>query len=146
MNNVAVIATPLRQVADQLAQTVVTKKSRSRGLTPRTDIDSRLIAILLRGEFALNGFRNRDILALLRPRVRATASTAIPNANEAVLSQQRRQSSQVTRLLRLFRANGLSQKIPRTHRYQRTANGRRLLPTFPAARAASTQALRQIAA
>jgi hypothetical protein len=132
--------TPLGQVADKLAQPVITKSSRSRGLTPLTGIDSQLIAILLRGEFALNGFRNRDIRDLLFP----APTTA--DDDEAMSTQQRSQSSQVTRLLRLFRAHGLIQKIPHTHRYQLTANGRRILPTFPAARAASTQALNQIAA
>jgi hypothetical protein len=140
--------TPLGQVADQLAKPVVKKNSRARGLTPLTGIDSQVIAILLRGEFALNGFRNRDLRDLLFP-TPATAisnSPATPSTDEDALSERRRQSGQVTRLLRLFRAHGLIQKIPRTHRYQLTVNGRRLLPTFPAARAASTQALSQIAA
>ena len=140
--------TPLGQVADKLAKPVITKTSRARGLTPLTGIDSQLIAILLRGEFALNGFRNRDIRDLLFPTPNAATNkiTATPDADEAAVTERRRQSGQVTRLLRLFRAHHLIQKIPRTHRYQLTVNGRRLLPTFPAARAASTQALSQIAA
>jgi hypothetical protein len=140
--------TPLGTVADKLAKPVVTKKSRARGLNPLTGIDAQLITILLRGEFALNGFRNRDLRDLLFPTPNATANdrTATPDADEAASAERRRQSGQVTRLLRLFRAHGLIQKIPRTHRYQLTANGRRILPTFPAARAASTQALHQIAA
>jgi hypothetical protein len=141
--------TPLGKVADKLAKPVITKKSRSRGLTPLTGIDSQLIAILLRGEFTLNGFRNRDIRDLLFPTTNAKTSdrtTATADSDEATSSERRRQSGQVTRLLRLFRAHGLIQKISRTHRYQLTANGRRILPTFPAARAASTQALNQIAA
>ena len=140
--------TPLGQVADQLAKPVITKKSRARGLTPLTGIDSQLIAILLRGEFTLNGFRNRDICDLLFPTTNAATSNrdATQDNDTPTLAQRRRQSGQVTRLLRLFRAHGLIQKIPRTHRYQLTANGRRILPTFPAARAASTQALNQIAA
>ena len=132
--------TPLGKVADQLAKPVVTEKSRARGLNPLTGIDARLIDILLRGEFALNGFRNRDVRDLLFPPPKAATS----DGNQA--TQRRRQSGQVTRLLRLFRAHGLIQKIPRTHRYQLTAVGRRILPTFPAARSASTQALNQIAA
>ncbi|MFM9966431.1 MAG: hypothetical protein ACKV2Q_35085 [Planctomycetaceae bacterium] len=135
--------TPLGTVADKLAQPVITKKSRSRGLTPLTGIDSQLITIFLRGEFALNGFRNRDIRDLL---FAISHSAATHDADEVTLAERRRQSGQVTRLLRLFRAHGLIQKIPRTHRYQLTAKGRRILPTFPAARAASTQALNQIAA
>jgi hypothetical protein len=140
--------TPLGSVADKLAKPVITKTSRSRGLTPLTGIDSQLIAILLRGEFTLNGFRNRDIRDLLFPTTPAATShrTATPDADETASAARRRQSGQVTRLLHLFRAHGLIQKISRTHRYQLTATGRRILPTFPAARAASTQALNQIAA
>ena len=146
--------TPLGKVADKLAQAVVTKKSRARGLNPLTGIDARLITILLRGEFALNGFRNRDVRDLLFPPAPtspkiahspATSSTTA-DAKTTDLAKRRRQSGQVTRLLRLFRAHRLIQKIPHTHRYQLTAAGRRTLPTFPAARAASTQALNQIAA
>jgi hypothetical protein len=96
----------------------------------------------------LNGFRNRDLRDLLFPTPTAATNknTATPDADETAVTQRRHQSGQVTRLLRLFLAHGLIQKIPRTHRYQLTVNGRRLLPTFPAARAASTQALSQIAA
>ena len=139
--------TPLGKVADKLAQAVVTKTSRARGLNPLTGIDSRLITILLRGEFALNGFRNRDIRDLLfaSPPPSAAASTT-PSAEAAAAALRKRQSGQVTRLLRLFRAHGLIRKIPKTHRYQLTAAGRRILPTFPAARTASTQALNAIAA
>ena len=74
----------------------------------------------------------------------AARSTQSSNVDDAI--ERRRQSGQVTRLLRLFRAHGLIQKIPHTQRYQLTAQGRRILPTFPAARAASTKALSQIAA
>ena len=56
------------------------------------------------------------------------------------------QSGQVTWSLRLSPRHGLIQGIPRPQRYQLTATGRRILPTFPAARVSSTQALRQIAA
>ena len=139
--------TPLGHVVDQLAKPVVTKTCRARGLHPLTGIDAQVISILLRGEFALNGFRNRDVRDLLFPLPDTPPQNPTSPADEAArLAEQRRQSGQVTRWLRLFRAHGLIQKIPRTHRYQLTANGRRLLPTFPNARAASTQALTQIAA
>jgi hypothetical protein len=149
--------TPLEQVVDQLAQPVIskpsrsrtgslatrTKSSRSRGLHPLTGLDSQLIAILLSGDFVLNGFRNRDI----RERLFPTTTTANPTTDDdASACERRRQTSQVTRLLRLFRAHGLIRKIPRTHRYQLTANGQRILPTFPVARSATTKALHQIAA
>lgn len=144
--------TPLGTVADQLAKPVIRKTSRSRGLTPLTGIDSQLIAILLRGEFAVNGFRNRDVrdhLFRTATSGSATSNTAhragTPTGDTDAAATRRRQSGQVTRLLRLFVAHGLIRKLPRTHRYQLTAAGRRILPTFPAARSASTKALSQIA-
>ncbi len=139
--------TPLGTLVDQLAQAVVTKTCRARGLHPLTGLDAQLVTILLRGEFALNGFRNRDVReALFPPPDAPPRDTTSADAGAATLAQRRRQSGQVTRLLRLFRAHGLIQKILRTHRYQLTTHGRRLLPTFPNARAANTQALTQIAA
>jgi hypothetical protein len=139
--------TPLGTIVDQLAQPVVTKASRARGLHPLTGLDAQLVTILLRGEFALHGFRNRDLRDGLFPPPNAPPHDKTSADDDAATwAQRRRQSGQVTRLLRLFRAHGLIQKIPRTHRYQLTAHGRRLLPTFPNARAASTQALTQIAA
>jgi hypothetical protein len=153
--------TPLGSLADRLAKPVVKQKSRARGLNPLTGIDSQVVAILLRGEFAINGFRNRDIRDLLFPQ--SSASTANDSAakestakestanvstanDDALAAERRRQSGQVTRLLRLFRAHRLIRKIPRTHRYQLTAAGRQILPTFPAARSASTKALHQMVA
>jgi hypothetical protein len=129
--------TPLGRVADKLIQPVTWSGRRARGLTPLTGPDARLAEIALHGEFLLNGFRNRDIRSRLFP-----VSQETPPAP----AELRRQAGQVTRLLRLFQAHGLFRKIPKTHRYQLTANGRRTLPAFLAARNASAQKLQQLAA
>lgn len=88
---------------------------------------------LLRGEFTVKGFRNRDIRKLLHPDTTSAAD-------------RRRQSGQISRLLRLFREHGLILKLKGTHRYHLTAKGRRILPAFIAARKASTEQLNQLAA
>lgn len=124
--------TPLGQVADAVSNHVLWEGRRARGLQPLTGEDARLAACLLRGEFSIQGFRNRELRQFL-----------FPQAKEEEL---RRYSGKVTRLLRLFRAHGLIHKIKGTHRYQLTAQGRRILPAFTAARNASTEKLNTIAA
>jgi hypothetical protein len=53
--------TPLGQVADVVRQPVLRGKRRYRGLAPLSGPDAQLAEILLRGEFLLHGFRNRDL-------------------------------------------------------------------------------------
>jgi hypothetical protein len=125
--------TPIGQLADAIFRPVSSKGRRVRGLAPLVGEDARLAKVLLHGKFSINGFRNRDIRELLFP------GTPTP-------LEQRRLSGKVTRLLRLFRAHGLIQKIRGTHRYQLTAEGQRCLPAFTAARNASAEELNKIAA
>jgi hypothetical protein len=125
--------TPLGKAADAIGRPVIRPTRRFRGLNPLSGPDALLAQSLLRGEFAINGFRNRDIRRLFHPGTRSA-------------EDQRRQSAQITRLLRLFQEHGLIYKIKGTHRYQLTAQGHRTLPAFIAARNATTEQLNQIAA
>jgi hypothetical protein len=126
-------ATPLGVSLDRLCQPVTGHGHRSRGLHPLVGEDAQLVGHLLRGEFAINGFRNRDLRPLLYGEAKDAAAT-------------RRQSAKVGRLLRLFRDHGLIYRVKGTHRYQLSAEGRRLLPAFPSARHANTAQLQQLAA
>ena len=72
-----------------------------------------LLEAINRGEFMLNGFRNRDLRALLF----ADAASASPE-------EAKRQAAKVTRLLGLLRAHGVITKVSKTHRYQVSAEGR----------------------
>jgi hypothetical protein len=126
-------STPLGRVADAVARPVIREGRRFRGLHLLCGEDAQLMEVLLRGEFAVNGFRNRDV------RQRLFGSTTDP-------ADQRRQSGKVSRLLRLFREHGLIRKVKGTHRYHLTAHGQRILPAFIAARNANTQKLNTIAA
>lgn len=65
-----------------------------------------------RGEFTLNGLRNRDLQRLCFAQPPATPAEA------------RRRSAWVGRKLRMLRAHGLIYKITGTHRYQLTKAGR----------------------
>jgi hypothetical protein len=128
----ATSAIPLGKLADKVRTPVIQQGRRYRGLNPLSGRDAQLAEIVLRGEFALHGFRNRDVRRRLHP----TASNP---------AERCRQSTRVTRLLNLFRRHGLIQKIAGTHRYQLTAQGRRTLPAFLAARHANTDELHKLA-
>jgi hypothetical protein len=56
-------------------------------------------------------------------------------------AEQRRQSAAITRKLRMLRAHGLIQKIPKTHRYQLCPHGRDVINALLIARQASTAKL-----
>jgi hypothetical protein len=85
-----------------------------RGLRPWAE-DKELLTAINQGDFLINGFRNRDLQKALY------ASEAQSKAD------QRRRSSATSRKLRMLRAHGLIQKVPRTHRYQVTDCGRTIL-------------------
>lgn len=125
-------ATPLGRLADQMRTPVIRDGRRFRGLELASGPDATLSEHLLRGEFAVNGFRNCDLRQLLYP------PTASPR-------ERRRQSNRISRQLRLFREHGLIWKVKGTHRYQLTASGRRVLPTFVAARNTSSAILNNLA-
>lgn len=120
--------TPFGKLADGVSAAVEWQGQRARGLNPLTGEDARCAEVLLRGEFTINGFRNKDLRQLLHPETQDE-------------HEVRRQSGKITRLIRLFRAHGLIKKVQGTHRYQLTAEGRRCLPAFAAARAASSEKL-----
>ena len=125
--------TPLGKVADTIRHPLLREGRRYRGLNPLSGPDAQLAEILLRGEFTLNGFRNRNIRERLHPGLYTKA-------------ERRRHAGQISRLLRLFREHGLILKLKGTHRYQLAAKGRRTLPAFIAARNASTEQLNKLAA
>jgi hypothetical protein len=125
--------TPLGKVADTVSRPVIIDGRRTRGLNPLTGEDARLAEVLLRGEFSINGLRNRDVCQLLF-------------AGSHTVQERRRLSAKVTRLLRLFRAHELIRKVKGTHRYQLTPKGRTTLPAFVAARYATMEKLNSLAA
>ena len=105
---------PIFQMIDPACRTVLWKGRREWALRPWSE-DQLLLHTVSRGEFSLNGFRNRDILPHLFPKV-------LPENEE-----RRRASARVTRKLRLLRAHGVIRKIPHTHRYTFTKKGREIV-------------------
>jgi hypothetical protein len=121
----------VEEITATIQQPVVWKGRRVRALRPWGD-DHALLTALNRGDFLINGLRNRDLQACLYPQ---------PAAGER---ERRRRSGAVSRKLRMLRAHGLLQKVPRTHRYQVTA-GRSILLTVLTTARTTLQQLNQLA-
>jgi hypothetical protein len=85
---------------------------RVRALNPHAPGDARLLEAISRGEFTLNGFRNRDLHLLLFA------------DDKASHTEQRRHAAAVSRQLALLRAHGLINRVGGTHRYHLSARGR----------------------
>jgi len=100
----------------------------ARALNPLTGADGALLRALAQGDYLINGFRNRDLRTSLCGPCDDTA-------------QRRRQSAQITRRLALLKAHGLILRVQKTHRYQLTANGRRVVTALLSAHAANAQEL-----
>jgi hypothetical protein len=127
-------STELGELASQLCQPARWEGRRVRALNPFSLEDAALLAAVNRGEFTINGFRNRD----LRPLLFGAAEVSAEGA--------RRQASAITRKLRLLRGHGLIRKIPKTHRYLLTKRGQSAIPALLAARQANIEKLGQLAA
>jgi len=107
---------------------------RMRGLRPWAE-DKELLAAINHGEFLINGLRNRDLQKLLY------------NTDAESATERRRRSAAISRKLRLLRAHGLIQKVPRTHRYHVSDAGRAVLvATLTTARTSLDQLNRLCAA
>lgn len=126
-------STPLKELVAPLCRPVQYQGRRHRALNLLHDEDARLLATVGRGEFLIKGFRNADVRAIL----------CGPDPDEP--TERRRRASRVSRLFGLLRAHGLIRKIPHTHRYLLTAQGRRQIPAILAAQKASIDKLVQAA-
>jgi len=127
------VQSSLAQDAAQVCQAVWRDGQRYRALNALGESDAELLAIVNRGEYAINGLRNRDVRARLYP----------PTQDKG---KERREMAVVGRKLRLLRAHGLIAKVSKTHRYVVTDKGRRIITALLAARQASTEKLTALAA
>jgi len=120
--------TPLGKLLAPLGRPVLRDGCRSRALNPLTGADGERLRAVACGDFLLHGFRNHD---LRRSLFGETGDD----------TERRRQSAAVTRKLRLLRAQGLIIKVQKTHRYQVSAEGRRILTALLSAHAADARRL-----
>lgn len=126
--------TTLDAVLHRLGQPQSWHGRRVRALHPFAPDDRQLLQSVSRGEFTLNGFRNRHLQRLCFAHPPATPVEA------------RRRSAWVSRKLRLLRAHGLIYKVTGTHRYHLTKAGRIATTAILTALRSSVRQLTTIAA
>lgn len=124
----------LGELTTGLCQPVRRDGRRARPLNPHAPDDAKLFDAISRGEFTINGFRNRDLRELLFEDADASPE------------DQRRHSAAVSRKLTLLRMHRLIRKVTSTHRYHLTVQGRIVVTALMTARNTSTQALTRLAA
>ncbi len=88
----------------RLAETVVEKDHRYKGFNLFSEEDTCLFRTLLRGEFSISGFTNRDLR-----------------------QQTGKNSGQITRLLKRLRVHGLIKKVGKRYKYYLTELGRQVI-------------------
>jgi len=103
--------------SDDLKQLTERQRDKGRsyaGFNPAREEEARLFAAVLAGDHIGQGFRNKDVRAVLYgdPRSKRTSQ---------------RQSAAVGRLLKRLHVRGLVAKVPRTRRWRVTEKGRRIL-------------------
>ena len=125
--------TPVGQASAGVCRAVVKDGRRHRALNPWSEKDAALLAAVSRGEYTINGLRNRD----LRRQLWAKVGTD---------KEERRRAAAVTRQLRLLRAHGLLRKVSGTHRYVVSEGGRKIMTALLAARQADVEQLTALAA
>ena len=126
-------STTLQELTAQLERRVRWHGRPVRALHPFAPEDHALLRAVNRGEFAINGLRNKDLQQLLYDRSAATPA------------DKRRRSAAISRKLRMLRAHGLIHKLPHTHRYRVSQRGRLVLNAILAAHRATTQQLTAVA-
>ena len=126
----------LKELVEPLTQRVLEPRCKPgqpprqvRGLNPLATADAKLLTVISDPKWMINDLRNRELVAALY-------DTATDDPKE-----RRRRSAHVTRLLRLLRAHGLLEKIPRTHRYQMPAEARPKIQALLACRNANPDQL-----
>jgi len=122
----------LGDLTDKLCRPTTWNGYRVRALNPWSPDDVKLLEAVQHGEFLINGFRNRDLRALL-------------HGQAANSEEQRRQAAVVTRQIRMLRAHGLIKKVSRTHRYLLTERGTQIVSTLLIARQTNATKLTQLA-
>jgi hypothetical protein len=123
----------LFQWVEEVCKPIQRDGRRARALNPWSPNDGALLQAINRGEFAINGFRNRDLRAWLFP-------------TKADADEQKRRAGAITRKLALLRAHGLIKKVARTRRDVLTQKGSTTITALLAARQANVSEWTAIAA
>jgi hypothetical protein len=121
---------PLGELLKPECRAVRFRKQRYRGLRPWGDEDQALLKAISRGEFALEGFRNKDLAEHLG----------------VGIGDPKKTSNRISRLLRILRAHRIIRKSPGSHRYFVTPKGRRIAAAVLQIQITTLQQIARIAA
>lgn len=100
---------------DQLCQPASRNKRRRRALNPLKSEEQDLFKAVMRGEHAIRGFRNKDIVKAL----------GMKDDNNP--KKRRKNSARVTRLLQLLHTHRLIDKVPRSRSWKVTMKGMKVM-------------------
>jgi hypothetical protein len=119
----------LGELVRPLGRPVFRKGKRlARALNPLASQDGGLLAALGQGAFLVQGFRNADVRQALY-------------GKPANAEERGRQAAAVTRRLALLRAHKLIVRVPKSHRYHLSAEGRRVVTALTVAQASDVSRL-----
>lgn len=121
-------AKPSSLILDPVSRRRTVEQRSYRALQPISPGDSCKLALLQRGEFLIQGIRNRDLQPLWPDR-----ADHDPDG--------KRTAARITRWLRLLSAHGLLAKVPHTHLYRLTHQGHAVLCAAAALRGADLDQL-----
>ena len=93
-----------RKRLEQISISKIVKERNYKGFNLFDSKDTKIILAILRGEFNISGFRNKDLKSLLK-----------------------KSSSQISRLIKRLRIHGLIHKAAKTYKYYVTALGKKTL-------------------
>jgi len=117
----------LEELIACLQQPTLWKQRRVRALRPFAE-DRPILEAIQQGNFLINGFRNRDLQAILYAKPAESPQ------------EQRRRSAAISRRLRMLRAHRIIRKISHTHRYLVAPEARTILVAiFTSARTSLNQ-------
>jgi hypothetical protein len=109
--------TPSHKLLDRVSTRVKRQQKTFRALRPISPEDSKVFSIILRGDYLLQGIRNKDLRQRLYPQ---------PDNDAAQLQKN---SGRTTRYLRLLQSHQLLYRVPRTNYYRITKQGHEVMTT-----------------
>jgi len=124
--------TPVGELASRLCRPIKRDGRLVRALNPYAPDDAGLLDAISRGEFTINGIRNRDLRLQLFDDARASKQ------------EQRRHAAAVSRKLALLGAHRLINKVSGTHLYRASRQGRIIITALIAARNARMDILTKL--
>ncbi len=108
---------PSHQVLDPISRRLVRDGRSYRPLRPISPDEAKVFSAIMRGEFLVRGFTNKDLRKHLIP-----GTDKDPDLD-------RKASSRIGRIIRLLREHGLIYKVLRTHYYRTSKRGHNIMST-----------------